>query len=63
MAARRDRTSFAFSFLNSTFGSPANQKKGWENEDAAAYSAATVLATRGFSMSAALKLVKEWYRG
>lgn len=62
-APSSDKAQRAFNRLDHFFGSPANQKKGFPSEDAAAHSAATLLAGQlRMSYGAALKLVHEWYR-
>jgi hypothetical protein len=53
----------AFRILDLTFGNPAAQQRGFRNEEAAAFSAATLLAARiGVAFSTAQKLVLEWYQ-
>jgi hypothetical protein len=52
----------AFSVLNRNFGSPSNQQKGFASIDAAAHSAATLVAAQAkVSFSTANTLVREWY--
>jgi len=58
-----DKKQRAFSRLDHFFGSPSNQKKGFPSEDAAASSAATLLAGQlGMKYGSAIEIVKEWYR-
>jgi hypothetical protein len=52
-----------FRILDLTFGSPTNQRRGFPTEDAAAFSAATLLEGRTkASFPSRVEVVKEWYR-
>lgn len=52
-----------FRRLDMFFGNPTNQRRGFQSEDAAASSAATLIAASGLvKYPVAIELVKEWYR-
>lgn len=58
-----DKKEHLFRILDLTFGSPANQRRGFRDEDAAAFSAATLLASRTKAkFGSVIEVVKEWYR-
>jgi hypothetical protein len=62
MQLRADRVDRAMRILSTVFGTPANQQKGHASVDAAAWSAATLLASHMcLKMGTAEKLVRRWY--
>ena len=64
MALRESKKRLARTVLDNTFGSPANQKRGFPSDDKASFSAATLLAPRiGVAFSTAQALVLDWYAG
>lgn len=62
-AVRADKKEHLFRILDIIYGNPTNQRRGFPSEDAAAFSAATLLEGRTKAkFSSRVEIVKEWYR-
>src|SRR5271155_4132054 len=58
-----ERKQFAYRILDTTFGSPSNQRKGFVTEEQSARSAANILTSRmNIKYTTAVELVLNWYR-
>jgi hypothetical protein len=58
-----ERRKHAFAILDRNFGTPENQKKGWDMEGSAISSAATLLAAQAnITFYSAQKHVIAWYK-